>query len=403
MPVKAGGNRRGGGGFSSVGDKKTGREEFSALDSEKEASLRELTMKRMRSLKTSSVDQGARQLEAEAEVDMMRNQLEDAREARVKNTIKSVGDASNSGYAADRAFEGFGTVEAAQTSKPLVPLMPERGILSDGMVFVTNGNADEVEVRVVLTSTFMGFGADLDDTFSVMREMVPLEEITSIVQEGEVLELQTDVNGYNSGRVYLLRKCTDDMVGKMHQAHRKALARKNSKRKKFRRFCRWIYNSRYYQVFLSCVIIVNFCLVVYEAQVQPLPSSDPVCVKDPQGMRCKGIYENLQTFDILFTIYFCLDVFVNMIVNWFFPFIKNKWSVFDFVIVAISLVNALNITGPHPTPSPSAQSQSIRRLQPHPERTAAHAHQPEEGRDVAPSPGSRDLKTFCHRSRVPSF
>lgn len=179
-----------------------------------------------------------------------------------------------------------------------------------------------------------------------MRDKVPMLEITNISETSpDTIEISTDPMGFSSGRAYIFRGVDANFVMTFREAWEKAKARANSSFKRVRRYLRGIYSSRIYTLALSTTIIINFFLVVYEAQIQPLPKDSPECLADNNQERCRGIFENLAILDLLFTLYFVLDIAVNMYVNWFFAFVKNQWNIFDFIIVAISLVNAMNIAG----------------------------------------------------------
>jgi len=245
----------------------------------------------------------------------------------------------------DRAFEGFGTIEAQNQEKPLVPLMPERGILKESWLNVEIGDARRVEVRVVITKRNIGIGAEFDKSGEVMRDRVPLAEVTDISQLDGAIVLQTDPEGYSSGREYRIFTTEGEWLSLIEKNVAMEHSRVNSKLKMVRQKLRGYYNSRPYQWFLSTTIVVNFFLVVFESQIQPLPKNDPFCIADPNHERCGNVYEDLQTFDILFTAFFALELALNMYVHWFFAFIKNPWNDFDFCIVMVSLVNSADIEG----------------------------------------------------------
>mmetsp|Transcript_4793 Transcript_4793/g.11449 ORF Transcript_4793/g.11449 Transcript_4793/m.11449 type:complete len:671 (-) Transcript_4793:272-2284(-) len=245
----------------------------------------------------------------------------------------------------DRAFEGFGTIEAQNQEKPLVPLMPERGIMKEMWMGVEIGNAHKVEVRVIVTKRNIGIGAEFDTSGEVMRDRVPLEEVTDMNMEGGAIVLKTNPEGYSSGRVYKLHTSDSEWFSLIEKNVQLEHSRVNSKLKVVRQTLRRYYNSRPYQWFLSTTIVVNFFLVVYESQIQPLPKTDSFCQADPNHQRCGNVYENLQTFDILFTAFFALELAMNMYVHWFFAFVKNPWNDFDFCIVMLSLVNSADIEG----------------------------------------------------------
>ena len=53
------------------------------------------------------------------------------------------------------------------------------------------------------------------------------------------------------------------------------------------------------------------------------------------GGRLKLVVDDLNLF---FTLMFTVDLALNLFANWFLPFVRDFWSVFDFVIVSLSLV-----------------------------------------------------------------
>ena len=54
--------------------------------------------------------------------------------------------------------------------------------------------------------------------------------------------------------------------------------------------------------------------------------------------------ETKQTFDTVdhcFTVFYVLELLLNLFVNWFWPFVCNGWSMFDALAVLMSVVGAL--------------------------------------------------------------
>ena len=47
----------------------------------------------------------------------------------------------------------------------------------------------------------------------------------------------------------------------------------------------------------------------------------------------------LDRMNIVFTVIFCIELAINLISNPFKTFISSKWSVFDFVVVMLSIVS----------------------------------------------------------------
>jgi hypothetical protein len=46
----------------------------------------------------------------------------------------------------------------------------------------------------------------------------------------------------------------------------------------------------------------------------------------------------LDQLDLLFQIVFSIELGINLYANWFLTFMRNPWSVFDFIVVAMSLI-----------------------------------------------------------------
>jgi hypothetical protein len=80
------------------------------------------------------------------------------------------------------------------------------------------------------------------------------------------------------------------------------------------------------QSFVAVLLVVNFIINVAETEVQHMET------------------EMRNTFDIIdhsFTIFYVLELFLNLFVNWFWPFARNGWSLFDTLAVTSSVVGAL--------------------------------------------------------------
>ena len=74
------------------------------------------------------------------------------------------------------------------------------------------------------------------------------------------------------------------------------------------------------------LLVVNFGINIAESEI---PGMDE---------------ETKQTFDTVdhcFTIFYILELMLNLFVNWFWPFVCNGWSMFDALAVIMSVVGAL--------------------------------------------------------------
>ncbi len=57
-----------------------------------------------------------------------------------------------------------------------------------------------------------------------------------------------------------------------------------------------------------------------------------------QDGKLTDIGESLETLDQAFTIVFLVELLINASGHWFTPFISDGWNIFDFIVVAMSLV-----------------------------------------------------------------
>jgi hypothetical protein len=72
----------------------------------------------------------------------------------------------------------------------------------------------------------------------------------------------------------------------------------------------------------------NFALNVYAAQIATLPDLDGA----------PATYSFLSQLDLVFVLFFTAELAVNLYAHWLRPFLRNPWSIFDLLIVGLSLV-----------------------------------------------------------------
>ena len=80
------------------------------------------------------------------------------------------------------------------------------------------------------------------------------------------------------------------------------------------------------QMFVAVLLVVNFAVNIAETEVSNMDG------------------EMSNAFDIVdhcFTIFYVLELLLNLFVNWFWPFVCNGWSMFDALAVLMSVVGAL--------------------------------------------------------------
>jgi voltage-gated sodium channel len=78
------------------------------------------------------------------------------------------------------------------------------------------------------------------------------------------------------------------------------------------------------QIGMAALILINFMIAAVEAQIKPLDNSPERAIFD--------------VFDWFFNMLFLVELLINMYANFFIPFWKNLWNIFDTGIVVISMI-----------------------------------------------------------------
>ncbi|KAK3286895.1 hypothetical protein CYMTET_5578 [Cymbomonas tetramitiformis] len=89
-------------------------------------------------------------------------------------------------------------------------------------------------------------------------------------------------------------------------------------------FVRRMYEGEFIQISVAAFIFINFVVNAAEAQVDENTGTD--------------VFYALENF---FTALFTVELTFNMYAYWFRPFWASSWNVFDFVVVAISLLSLM--------------------------------------------------------------
>lgn len=95
-----------------------------------------------------------------------------------------------------------------------------------------------------------------------------------------------------------------------------------------------VYYHDFVQGMFALTILANFLINIIET-----------CLTD-EHLRQKGVKDGLWLSDVVFTIIFTMELVLNMLCNWFFPFWKDGWNIFDFITVLFSLVALVEINLP---------------------------------------------------------
>ena len=97
--------------------------------------------------------------------------------------------------------------------------------------------------------------------------------------------------------------------------------------------CWQVLESQLFQYAVGFILIFNFLINVAEAELTNIPDVDT------------GVFEALDTLDITLTVFYCLELAINMFVHWWRDFFFNGWSVFDGLCVILSVVGNLLSAG----------------------------------------------------------
>ena len=220
--------------------------------------------------------------------------------------------------------------------------------------------------RVLITKEYISFAfVRMDEEI----DRIPLEDVDFVKAhfEAAVMESQDDsqsqdffcfqvatrAEGYNSGRTYTLRtrskELYDEILPLLIKMSKKA--RRRAEARTFFRKCQWkvrkIYTHYGAQSFIALIIMgvsieynfppslfricnstqllrvrcQSFSCTIVEAQYSEILSSD------------KDLADLLDKFNLLFTAFFTLELFVSAFSFWLLPFLRDPWSWLDAFVV----------------------------------------------------------------------
>jgi voltage-gated sodium channel len=107
------------------------------------------------------------------------------------------------------------------------------------------------------------------------------------------------------------------------------LERRRNDKVPFQSFTKECYESPVPQMIVALAICLNFLVSATKAELLPEKGSDEMIVFD--------------VFEWFFNLLFGVELIVNMYANFFTPFWKDNWNIFDFFIVAISWLSMLGL------------------------------------------------------------
>ena len=140
--------------------------------------------------------------------------------------------------------------------------------------------------------------------------------VTLLVEGGKRVDLRfadkTDARGWITAIAEAVKVAKD----------REVALKKLSLPVRTHRMLRTVHESYGFNFVIFTLILINYLLNALDFEFQPEQQSQ---------MR-----EDLDTLDQLFTWVLGLEVLLNLIVNWFWPFWKDLWNVFDVAIISVS-------------------------------------------------------------------
>lgn len=150
------------------------------------------------------------------------------------------------------------------------------------------------------------------------------------VSDVKVFEIRTEELGMNGGKRFRFRANTTDeahrLVDKLKGMIYTAIEThaRLTKYEKSKQAVRKLFWSTPFQLFVAMLIFANFLFNI--AQNQPVPE---------EGGATEKMFENV---DLAFTIVFTIELVINAYGNWAAPFFSNGWSMFDLLVVSVSLL-----------------------------------------------------------------
>jgi len=145
--------------------------------------------------------------------------------------------------------------------------------------------------------------------------------------------LVTKASGFNCGRTYSFRVADNDKDLSLWINNLKKLmklAMRPSVVKRLQTKVKALVNSSPFQQFFAVLIAANYVSNVIQAEM----TVDP-------GSAADSTFNNL---DLFFTLIFAVELGLGMFAHWFWAFFSDGWSLFDLVVVGVSLL-ALAVEG----------------------------------------------------------
>jgi hypothetical protein len=155
-----------------------------------------------------------------------------------------------------------------------------------------------------------------------------------VTQGSNVFKVHPFANGLNSGKITTLKaKSMEDMqdwVASIREAAviaRRQAEMEPSNFQKLRERARLFYQTNNVQLFMGFWILASYAASIVDAQIVPEPGSAQA--------RTGWVIE------ACFTFIFAVELLFNLFGSWYSEFLKDGWSVFDAIVVGISVMSLI--------------------------------------------------------------
>jgi len=216
-------------------------------------------------------------------------------------------------------------------------LAPRRIVITDEALYIAHESNDMVLDEILLSDIVQANAVETKSHLS--HESRPFGG-RAPNNTGCDFIIVASVDGKNHGRAYQMR-CSnkaeaEDFVKFLLEKAREARERENSP-STFERYQasvdKW-YSCEICQGFVAVLIFASFVANVIELEMDP-------------GDANPALKQSFFSADLFFTAMFVVELLVNIFVNWFWPFWRDYWNIFDFVIVMSSVVSvAIELSEP---------------------------------------------------------
>ena len=163
-----------------------------------------------------------------------------------------------------------------------------------------------------------------------------------------VLILKTIEDGHNSGRDTVIQFDSIDScnawsallldVVKAAKLQREKDAHKSITGLYVRARAKEFYHSKPFEMLVMTLILCSTFVAVSEKQMVPhvVISSDDVSAEDV------ALFETFQTIDLVFTVFFAVELSINLFAHWWKEFVRSNFNWFDSFVVLVSIFSRVD-------------------------------------------------------------